>query len=230
MGEQIGLSTREQYLKDLREGKEWLLPPLSGRVPNAAWEFGKSVTVGPLISGAEAISEGYGLVGDLLDARKAAQRALDMKQRLDTAYKPLSDLMTHVIGGPLPPILEKIPLKYYRIFKPILDDREALEKIMKTPAGKDLWKWMKEYKDRRAKELGITFGSPGADNPDDNDNIGEAMLALPPQELGLYLRAAEKGNAFVMDSFLSRNRAPFPNRWARKHWGPFYRARNPVSG
>ncbi len=221
MGEQIGLSTREQYLKDLREGKEWLLPPAVWAGAYAAWEFGKSVTVGPLISGAEAISEGYGLVGDLLDARKAAQRALDMKQRLDTAYKPLSDLMTHVIGGPLPPIWEKNRWKYYRIFKPILDDREALEKIMKTPAGKDLWKWMKEYKDRRAKELGITFGSPGADNPDDNDNIGEAMLALPPQELGLYLRAAEKGNAFVMDFLSSRNRGAFSEPLGPETLGAF---------
>lgn len=221
MGEQIGLSTREQYLKDLREGKEWLLPPAVWAGAYAAWEFGKSVTVGPLISGAEAISEGYGLVGDLLDARKAAQRALDMKQRLDTAYKPLSDLMTHVIGGPLPPIWEKNRWKYYRIFKPILDDREALEKIMKTPAGKDLWKWMKEYKDRRAKELGITFGSPGADNPDDNDNIGEAMLALPPQERGLYLRAAEKGNAFVMDFLSSRNRGAFSEPLGPETLGAF---------
>lgn len=224
MGEQIGLSTREQYLKDLREGKQWLLPPAVWAGAYAAWEFGKSVTVGPLISGAEAVSEGYGLIGDLLDARKAAQRALDMKQRLDTAYKPLSDLMTHVIGGPLPPIWEKNRWKYYRIFKPILDDKEALEKLMKTPAGKDLWKWMKEYKDRRAKELGITFGSPGADNPDDNDNIGEAILALPPQERGLYLRAAEKGNTFVMDFLSSRNRGAFSEPLGPETLGAFLQA------
>jgi hypothetical protein len=184
MGEQIGLSTREQYLKDLREGKEWLLPPAVWAGAYAAWEFGKAVTIGPLISGGEAILEGYGLAGDLLDARKAAQRALDMKQRLDTAYKPLSDLMTHVIGGPLPPIWEKNRWKYYRIFKPILDDPEALDKLMKTPAGKDLWKWMKEYKDKRAKELGITFGSPGADNPDDNDNIGRLCSLFLPRSGG----------------------------------------------
>jgi len=224
MGEQIGLSTREQYLKDLREGKEWLLPPAVWAGAYAAWEFGKSVTIGPLISGAEAISEGYGLIGDLLDAREAAQQAIAMKQRLDSAYKPLSDLMTHVIGGPLPPIWEKNRWKYYRIFKPILDDREALEKLMKTPAGKDLWKWMKEYKDRRAKELGITFGSPGADNPDENDSIGEAMLALPPQERGLYLRAAEKGNAFVMDFLSSRNRGAFSEPLGPETLGAFLQA------
>ncbi|MBP9027819.1 MAG: carboxypeptidase regulatory-like domain-containing protein [Aminivibrio sp.] len=224
MGEQIGLSTREQYLKDLREGKEWLLPPAVWAGAYAAWEFGKSVTIGPLISGGEAILEGYGLAGDLLDARKAARRALDMKQRLDTAYKPLSDLMTHVIGGPLPPIWEKNRWKYYRIFKPILDDPEALDKLMKTPAGKDLWKWMKEYKDKRAKELGITFGSPGADNPDDNDNIGKAMLALPPQERGLYLRAAEKGNTFVMDFLSSRNRGAFSEPLGPETLGAFLQA------
>lgn len=224
MGEQIGLSTREQYLRDLREGKEWLLPPAVWAGAYAAWEFGKSVTIGPLISGGEAILEGYGLAGDLLDARKAAQRALEMKQRLDTAYKPLSDLMTHVIGGPLPPIWEKNRWKYYRIFKPILDDREALERLMKTPAGKDLWKWMKEYKEKRAKELGITFGSPGADNPDDNDNIGKAMLALPPQERGLYLRAAEKGNTFVMDFLSSRFRAAFSEPLSPEILGAFLQA------
>jgi len=224
MGEQIGLSTREQYLKDLREGKEWLLPPAVWAGAYAAWEFGKSVTIGPLISGGEAILEGYGLAGDLLDARKAAQRALDMKQRLDTAYKPLSDLMTHVIGGPLPPIWEKNRWKYYRIFKPILDDPEALDKLMKTPAGKDLWKWMKEYKDKRAKELGITFGSPGADNPDDNDNIGKALLALPPQERGLYLRAAEKGNTFVINFLSSRNRGAFAEPLGPETLGAFLQA------
>lgn len=92
---------------------------------------------------------------------------------------------------------------------------------MKTPAGKDLWKWMKEYKDRRAKEIGITFGSPGADNPDDNDNIGKALLALPPQERGLYLRAAEKGNAFVMDFLSSRNRGAFSEPLGPETLGAF---------
>ena len=73
----------------------------------AEWEFGKSITIGPLIAGGEAVYEGFGLAGDLLNARKAAQNAAEMGKRLDAAYKPLSDLMSHVIGGPLPPIWEK---------------------------------------------------------------------------------------------------------------------------
>ncbi|NLK20277.1 MAG: hypothetical protein GX310_10830, partial [Synergistaceae bacterium] len=122
----------------------------------------------------------------------------------------LTDLMGRVIGAPLPPIWEKNRSKYYQIFKPILDDKEAYDRLMNSPAGADLKKWARDYAHKRARELGITFGSPGADNPDDNDNIGEALLALPPQERGLFLAAAERGDAFVMDFILSRDRDAFP--------------------
>jgi hypothetical protein len=90
---------------------------------------------------------------------------------------------------------------------------------MKTQRGRDLWKWIKEYKERRAKELGITFGRPGADNPDDNDNIGRALMALPPQDRPLYLRAVEKGDVFMQDFLTSRDRGPSPTISSRNARG-----------
>jgi hypothetical protein len=210
MGQRVGHETREQYLKDLKAGKKWLLPPWVWGGIYGGWEFGRSMTIDPLISGGEAVKEGLGLAWDLMNARKAAQNAAEMGKRLDAAYKPLTDLMGRVIGAPLPPIWEKNRSKYYQIFKPILDDKEAYDRLMNSPAGADLKKWARDYAHKRARELGITFGSPGADNPDDNDNIGEALLALPPQERGLFLAAAERGDAFVMDFILSRDRDAFP--------------------
>ena len=182
MGEETGQRVRKQYEEDLRQGKKWLLPPSVWGGMAGAWAFGRSIFIDPLIAGGEAVIEFGGIFVDLHKASKAARDALEMKNALDERYRPLSELMSHIIGGPLPPIWEKNRFKYYQIFKPILDDKEALEKLMKTPAGTDLLKWAKEYKEKRAKELGITFGSPGADNPDDNDNIGEALMALSLQE------------------------------------------------
>ena len=184
LGERSGREVREQYEKDMREGKTWLLPPTFWGGAYGAWNFGRAIFVDPLIAGGEAVVEGWRLWDDYAKARKAAEDALNVETRLKEKYKPLEDMMSHVIGGPLPPIWDKNRLKYYKIFKPLLDNPAELERIMKTPRGRDLWKWIKEYKDRRAKELGITFGRPGADNPDDNDNIGRALMALPPQEIG----------------------------------------------
>ncbi len=206
LGERSGREVREQYEKDMREGKTWLLPPTFWGGAYGAWNFGRAIFVDPLIAGGEAVVEGWRLWDDYAKARKAAEDALNVETRLKEKYKPLEDMMSHVIGGPLPPIWDKNRLKYYKIFKPLLDNPAELERIMKTPRGRDLWKWIKEYKDRRAKELGITFGRPGADNPDDNDNIGRALMALPPQERPLWLRAAEKGDAFTQDFLASRDR------------------------
>jgi 5-hydroxyisourate hydrolase-like protein (transthyretin family) len=224
LGERSGREVREQYEKDLREGKTWLLPPAFWGGAYGAWNFGRAIFVDPLIAGGEAVVEGWNLWDDYAKAWKAAEDALNVETRLKEKYKPLEDMMSHVIGGPLPPIWDKNRLKYYKIFKPLLDNPAELERIMKTPRGRDLWKWIKEYKDRRAKELGITFGRPGADNPDDNDNIGRALMALPPQDRPLYLRAVEKGDAFLQDFLTSRDRGAFPDDLGPETLGAFLQA------
>ena len=224
LGERSGREVREQYEKDLREGKTWLLPPAFWGGAYGAWNFGKAIFVDPLIAGGEAVAEGWNLWDDYAKARKAAEDALKVETRLKEKYKPLEDMMSHVIGGPLPPIWDKNRFKYYKIFKPLIDNPAELERIMKTPRGRDLWKWIKEYKERRAKELGITFGRPGADNPDDNDNIGRALMALPPQDRPLYLRAVEKDDAFMQEFLTSRDRGAFPDDLGPETLGAFLQA------
>ncbi len=223
-----GFELTEAYLKAKAEGKEWWFAPeywagayLTGDVLK---EIAYGITVGTYEAIKGTLSEGFGVIVDYNDARKAAQQALDMKNRLDEKYKPLSSLMEHFIGGPLPPIWDKNRFKYYQIFKPILDDPAALEKLMKTPMSRDLWNALKEYKDRRAKPLGITFGTPGADNPDDNDNIGKALMALPAQERGLYLKAAGDGNKYVTDFITSRDKSLFTDELDPETLGAFLSA------
>lgn len=189
----------EQYYRDQAKGKKWNLTPEQWTAIYLGWEGAKMI---PAAGDILTISElGYVTAGTLdayYEAYKKALEAMKNEEAMKERYKPLSDLISKAIGGgPLPPVWEKNRFKYWRIFEPILKDPQKMAELMNSTTPEDLKKWVKKFKDQRAQELGITFGTPGADNPDDNENIGAALLALPVQERALWLRALSQGDFFV---------------------------------
>ncbi|MGI6074785.1 MAG: carboxypeptidase regulatory-like domain-containing protein [Pyramidobacter sp.] len=214
----------EKYYRDRAEGKEWRMSPEEWAIASLAWEGSKAIAamyIGDLMSIGEAAWEGGGTLKAYAQASAAARSVLETDEVLKEKYKPLSDLISKAIGAPLPPLWERERHKYWRIFRPVLEDPEMMTALMQGLNAADLKNWLQKYKDLRVKELGVAFGTPGADNPDDNENIGAALLSFSAQERPLWLCALSQGDEFTMDWLKGRDREAWGGELSAETLGAF---------
>lgn len=214
----------EKYYDDRAGGKEWRMSPEAWIAVSLAWEGSKAVAamyIGDLMSIGEAAWEGGGALKAYAQASAAARAELETDKALKEKYKPLEDLISRAIGAPLPPLWERERHKYWRIFSPVLKDPEMMTALTQSLSAADLKKWLQKYKDLRIRELGVAFGTPGADNPDDNENIGAALLSFSAQERPLWLCALAQGDEFTMEWLKSRDRKAWGGELSAETLGAF---------